>query len=105
MVPPVSRKARAQDFNRARMIIDRHAERLGNGVSGYVVVGGTDATGGEHVSVTRPKGVQRRHDLRLLVGHDADFLEIDADRGQKIGRIADVLVLSPAGKNLVADDE
>ena len=105
MVPPVCGKARAQDFNRARMMIDRYAECLGYRISGDVVMGRADAAGGEDVSITRAQGVQRRDDLRLLVGHDADFLEIDADRGEKIGGIADVLVLGSAGKNLVADDE
>ncbi len=81
------------------------AERLGDAVGGDVVMGRADAAGGEHVSVARAQRVERRDDLRLLVGDDADFLEIDADIGEVFGDIADVLVLGAARQDLVADDE
>ena len=88
-----------------RVRTDCHAERLGDGVGGDVVVGRADAAGGEHVSVARAQRVERRDDVGLLVGDDADFLEIDADIGEVFGDIADVLVLGPAREDFVADDE
>src|SRR5690606_35468895 len=45
------------------------------------------------------------HDLLLDIGHDADLAQIDADGGEVVGDIADVLVLGPAGQDLVTDDE
>ena len=47
------RKPLAQNFDRVRVIVDRHAERLGDGVGGDVVVGRADAAGGEDVGVAR----------------------------------------------------
>src|SRR6185369_15766518 len=41
----------------------------------------------------------------LLVGDDTDLLEVDPDIGQVFGDEADVLVLGPAGQDLVADDQ
>ena len=96
MTPPVC-ASRAENLDRAGMIADRHAERLGDRVRGDVVVGRTDAAGSEHVGVAGAQRIERGDDLRLLVRHDADFLEIDADAGEKLGGVADVLVLGPAG--------
>ena len=99
------RKPLAQHLDRARVIVDRHAERLSDRVGGDVVVGRADAAGGEDVSVAGAQRVERGDDLRLLVGNDADFLQIDADGGELFGDIADVLVLGAAGEDLVADDQ
>src|SRR5947207_5561807 len=41
----------------------------------------------------------------LSVGDDADLLEVDSDIGQVFGDEADVLVLGPAGQDLVANDQ
>jgi hypothetical protein len=91
--------------DRLRVVADRHAERLGDGVGGDVVMGRTDAAGGEHVSVARAQRIERRDDVGLLVGDDTHFLEIDADIGEVFGDIADVLVLGPARQDFVADDQ
>ena len=98
-------QALAQDLDGARIVVDRHAERLGDGVGGDVVVGRADAAGGEHVVVAAAQRVERGDDLRLVVGDDAHLLEIDADHGQVLGDVADVLVLGAAGQDLVADDQ
>ncbi len=65
----------------------------------------TDAAGGEDVGIAGANRVDRRDDLVLLVRNDAHFLQIDADRRHHVGEVADVLVLGPAGKDFVADDE
>ena len=83
----------------------RHAEGLGDAVGGDVVMGRADAAGGEHIGVARAQGVERGDDLRLLVGNDAHLLEVDADIGEVLGDVADVLVLGPAGEDLVADHQ
>src|SRR5438105_768719 len=44
-------------------------------------------------------------DLVLDIGYDAHFTQVDADRGQVLGDVADVLVLGPARENLVADHQ
>ena len=85
--------------------IDRHAEGLGDRVGGDVVVGRADAAGGEDVGVAGAERVHRRDDLGLDVGHHAHLAEVDADIGQVLGDVADVLVLGAPGQDLVADDE
>ena len=103
------RPGRAQpllhDFERARVDIDRHPERLGDAVGGDVVVGRPDAAGGEDVGVALPQRVERIDDRRLVVADHADLLEIDPDRGQVLGDVADVLVLGAAGQDFVADHQ
>ena len=74
-------------------------------VGGDVVVGRADAAGGEDVGVARAQRVDRVDDLVLVVGDDAHFLQVDADGGQVVGDVADVLVLGAPGQDLVADDE
>src|SRR5207244_4198381 len=49
--------------------------------------------------------VDRGHDLALLVAHYPHLLEVDAERGEVFGDIADVLVLGAAGQYLVADHQ
>ena len=105
ITPPTWAMRDAENLDGARIVVDRHAERLGDGVGGDVVVGRADAAGGEHVVVAAAQRVERGDDLRLLVGDDAHLLEIDADHGQVFGDVADVLVLGAAGQDLVADDE
>ena len=85
--------------------LDGHAERLGHRVGGDVVVGRADAAGGEDVGVARPQRVQRGDDLGLVVGHDADLGQIDAEFGATVGDRADVAVLGAPGQDLVADHE
>ena len=97
--------ARPHQRQRARVLVDRRAERLGDRVGGDVVVGRADAAGGEDVVVARAQRVERGDDLLLDVGDDARLAQIDADIGEVFGDIADVAVLGAAGKDLVADDE
>ena len=44
------RQPGAQNLDHAGVIVDRHAERLGDCVGGDVVMGGADAAGGEDIS-------------------------------------------------------
>ena len=55
--------------------------------------------------VAMTKRVHRRHDLGLDVRNDAHFAQIDAEVGEVLGDVADVLVLRPAGQDFVADDQ
>ena len=68
-------------------------------------MGGTDAAGGENIGVASPQRIDRPHDRTLLVADDSHLLEVDAERGQVFGDIADVPVLGPARQDLVADDQ
>ncbi len=68
-------------------------------------MGRPDAAGGEEIGVAGPQRVHRGDDLRFLVGDDADFAHVDAQRGQVFGDVADVLVLRAPGQNLVADHQ
>ena len=99
------RQPLAQDLDRARIVVDRHAERLGDAFGGDVVMGRTDAAGGEHIGVARAQRVERGDDLALLVADDAHFRQVDAERGQVFGDVADVLVLGPPGEDLVPDHQ
>ena len=94
-----------QDLDGFGMMLYGDAERFGHGIGGDVIVGRSNAAGCEDVGINRSDGIERRHDAVLLVGDNADFLEIDADFGQKGGDVAGVTVAGAAGKNLVADDQ
>ena len=80
-------------------------KRLGDAIRRDVVVGRADAAGGEEIGVAAAQGVDRRDDLLLHVRHDADLAQIDADPGQVLGDVADILVLGAAREDLIADDE
>src|SRR4029077_3797516 len=97
------RHTRAHDFDGPRMVFQRDAERFGDTFGGDVVMGRADSAGREQIGVTRPQSVHRGNDRRLLVGDDADFFQIDADVGQKVGDVADILILGAAGKDFVPD--
>ena len=56
------------------VMIDADAERFGDAVGGDVVMGRADAAGGEDIVVAVAQRIQRRDDVGLLVGDDADFL-------------------------------
>ena len=49
--------------------------------------------------------IERRDDFGVLVRHHPHFLQVDADVGQVLGDIADVLVLGAPGQDLVADHQ
>ena len=87
------------------MMIDADVERLGDGIAGDVIMGRSDAAGGEDVGVAMAQRIQRRDDVGLVVGDDADLLEVDPDIGQVFRDKADVLVLGPPGQDLVADHQ
>ena len=105
LVELVLRDALEEQRHRPRIDVDRHAEGLGDGIRRDVVVGRADAARGEDVVVAGAERVERGDDVVLDVGDDPDLAEIDADIGQVLGDIADVLVLGPAGENLVADHQ
>ena len=94
-----------QDGDGFRVKFQRDAEGLGHAIGRDVVVRRPDAAGGEHICVFRAQGVERFDDLRSIVGDHPHFLEIDADRGEVVGDVADVLVLGAPGQNLVADHQ
>ncbi len=87
------------------VVLAGHAEGAGNGIGGDVVVGRTDAAGGEDVGVARAQRIDRGDDLVLLVGDDAHLLQVDADRRHDVGEVADVAVLGAARQDLVADHD
>ena len=97
--------ARFQQRQRLGVIVDADAEGLGHRIGGDVVMGRADAAGGEDIGVAGAQGVQRGHDLVLDIGHDARFLQVDAQRAQELGDIVGVGVLGAAGQDLVADDQ
>jgi hypothetical protein len=86
-------------------MVDADAERFRNAVGGDVVMGRPDAAGGKDVAVTIPQRIESGDDIGLVVGDDADFLEVDPDIGQIFGDKADVLVFGPAGQYLVTNDQ
>jgi hypothetical protein len=94
-----------QDRHRLRMHVERHAEGFRHAVGGDVVMRRPDATGGEDVVVGRAQRIERGNNRGRVVGDDAHFLEIDAERGKIVGGKADILVLGPAGEDFIADDQ
>jgi hypothetical protein len=89
----------------ARVDVDRDAERLRHTVCSDVVVGRADAAGGEDVGVTMAQCVERGDDLLLDIGNHPDLPHVDADIGQILGDIADVLVLGAPGQDFIADHQ
>ena len=83
-----------------------HAERLGDAVGGDVVMRRADAAGGEDVGVSR---AQRIYSASTIAASSSETtrtsLQVDAERGQVIGDVADVLVLGAARQDFVADDK
>ena len=95
---------RQQQVDRALVDADRDAERLGHRIGGDIVVGRADPAAREDEIVAPRKRPDRLHDRLLAVADDPDLHQVDADIGQGVGDEADILVLGPAGEDLVADD-
>ena len=87
------------------MMFERDPESLGDAFGSNVVMGRADTAGRKEISVPRPQRVHRGNDLRLLIGNDPHFSQIDADAGQKFGDVADVFILGAARQNFVADHQ
>src|SRR5215813_4142454 len=94
-----------QDGERARIGVDRNTKRLRHAVGGDVTVGRPDTAGGEDIGVAMPERIECIDDRSLLIADHSHFLEIDADRGQILRDIADVLVLGAAGQDLTTDHQ
>ena len=89
----------------ARVLDDRHAEGLGDGVGGDVVMRRADAAGGEDVVERGAHLVDGADDDVLDVGDDARFAETHAPIVELPGQVLKIGVLRAAGENLVADDD
>ena len=68
-------------------------------------MGWSDPAGGEDIGAATPELVERVDDRSLLIADHPHFLEIDADRRQIFGDIADVLVLGAARQDLATDHQ
>src|SRR5581483_11385235 len=84
-----------QDGDSLGMKFQWNAESLGHAIGGDVVMRGSDASGGEDVSVLRAQGIERLDDRDGLVGNYPHLLQINPDGGEVVGDVADVLVLGP----------
>jgi len=73
--------------------------------SADVTVGRPDTAGGEDIGVAMPERIECIDDRSLLIADHSHFLEIDADRGQILRDIADVLVLGAAGQDLTTNHQ
>ncbi len=98
-------EALLQQRHRTRIVVDRYPERLGDAVGGDVVMGRPDAAGGEDVGIALPQRIERGDDILLDIRHHPDLAQIDADRGQVFGDVADILVLGPTGQDFIADNQ
>ncbi len=68
-------------------------------------MGWTYAARCKYMVVAAAQRIDRIHDRFLVVGDDTHLAQIYANQRQHIGKMADVLVLGPAGEKLVADGE
>jgi hypothetical protein len=87
------------------MDFDPDPQRRSDRVYGDVVVGRPDPTGGEQIVVTGAQLVHRLGDRIHVVGDDPHFLEPYALQTQPGRHLGDVLVVGPAGENLVANHD
>ncbi len=83
---------------RALVHVDADAEGLCHCVRRDVVVGGPNAARREDVVEARAQGIQGGDDLVLHIRHDADFAQLDADGGEMIRDVANVLVFGAADR-------
>ncbi len=97
--------ARLEHFARLGIDRQRHAEGLGDGIGGDVVVRRADAAGGEHIGVAGTQRVHGGDDVVLDIGDHPHFHQVDGEVGAEIGGGADIHILGAAGKDFVADDE
>lgn len=95
----------AQEAQRLGIVFAGQAECRRDRVRGDVVMGRADAARGKDIIITAAQRVQRLDNRFLLVGDDADFLEVNAGHGEHIREVADILVLGAAGRQFVADGE
>ena len=68
-------------------------------------MGRTDTTGGEHIVVPGPQGIQGLDDLVGPVADRARLQQVDAEGRKKTGDGVQIGVARAAGQNLVADDQ
>jgi hypothetical protein len=87
------------------MVADADFEGLGHGVGGDVVMGGADAAGGENQVIAGSKGIQGGDNLGLDIGHNTDFLAVNAQRGQELGDGIGIAVLGAPGEDFVPDHQ
>jgi hypothetical protein len=66
-------------------------------------MGRADPAGRKHIVVSAAERVQRFDDRAFDVGNDTDFLEFDADIGEELGHVTDILVLGAPGKYVLSD--
>ena len=87
------------------VIVDADSEGVRHAVRGDVVVGGSDAAGGEDVVVARAQCIERGGDVLGVVRHHPCLLQPDPHLAEPLAQEGEVLVLGAPGEDLVADDE
>ncbi len=92
-----------EDSPRLGMDDHRHAESRRNRIDGDVVVGRADPAGREQIVVSGTEQVDRLADPLLVVGDDPHLGQPDALLVQPGRDLRDILVLGPAGQDLIAD--
>ena len=85
------------------VVTDADIKSACHGIGGDVVMGGADAARGEDQVIAAAQGIQPRDDFRLDIGHNPDFLEVNAQRAKKSGDMAGIAVLGAAGEDFVPD--
>jgi hypothetical protein len=93
------------DRQRIGADIDADPKGRGHSVGRDVVMGRTDAAGGEDIIMAGPQCVEGVDDDVGLVRHDPAFHHIDPQRGEEAGDLVEVLVLGTTGQDLVANEK
>ena len=94
-----------EDRARFGMDDDGHAQSLGHGVHGDVVMRRPDTAGGEEIIVTFAQRVHRFHDTRHHIGDDSHFGQANTLHLQPAGDLGNILVMRAPGQDLVPDHE
>src|SRR5215217_7893518 len=68
-------------------------------------MGRADTAGCEHIIIASTKGVQSPDDVVLIIGNDADLLQIYRRKRKKFSEMADVLVLGSSGQEFISDGQ
>ena len=97
--------ARGQERHGLGMGFHGKAEGGADGIGGDIVMGRTDAARGENIAVARAERVNRGHDLRFDIAHEARLGEVDAEGRQELRDGRDIHVLGASRQDLVANDQ
>jgi hypothetical protein len=82
-----------------------YPQRPRSGLTRAIIWSGADATAAEHNIVSGKTARQDGDDVVQVVGNEFGPAELHATLGKKLDQLGKMFVLTPSGKDFVADDD